>query len=282
MAYINEQILINFNKKRDGLSYQKLISLLKELNNNCARGSVYSTAMLIRAILDHVPPLLGYQTFQELVNNYPWPKTDKNFMQSLLDFRNEADHILHTTISEKQDFITKENIPKSNRLNILLQECVVNGGREKFVQSKSDEIVGAKMPKISFEILERAVSWANYSAGNHIWSSFRIALQIDNFRSNLPDYISVSLTAHATDDEWIAPHFLFETSENDHRYRQDEDFRIEKNEQRIVGLFISDQNMGDERRNMPDFDRDTLVLHIKTKSGVTQDIPVPAGWIRTG
>ena len=48
----------------------KLVELCKELNYAYAGGCYLSVAMLIRAILDHVPPIFEKRSFSEIANNY--------------------------------------------------------------------------------------------------------------------------------------------------------------------------------------------------------------------
>jgi hypothetical protein len=51
-----------------GLDCGKLARLVAELNDNYSRGNAYATHALLRALLDHIPPLLGYPDFK-------WPPT---------------------------------------------------------------------------------------------------------------------------------------------------------------------------------------------------------------
>ncbi|MHB8274159.1 MAG: hypothetical protein ACYDC9_05255, partial [Dermatophilaceae bacterium] len=78
-----------------GLSTDKLTVLLKELNDNYSRGNAYACHSLLRAILDHVPPAFGYQSFGEVANSFTWGRTDKRYMRKLVDFRLQADDALH-------------------------------------------------------------------------------------------------------------------------------------------------------------------------------------------
>jgi hypothetical protein len=48
----------------------KLLTLINELNDNQARGNAYAAHALVRAILDHVPPILNCKSFAEVANNH--------------------------------------------------------------------------------------------------------------------------------------------------------------------------------------------------------------------
>jgi hypothetical protein len=55
-----------------GLDCGKLARLVAELNDNYSRGNAYAAHALLRALLDHIPPLLGCPDFKVPANNYPW------------------------------------------------------------------------------------------------------------------------------------------------------------------------------------------------------------------
>ena len=77
----------------------------------------------MRAILDHVPPILGCTDFAAVANNYPWGRTDKRYMKKLADFRDQADDALHRQISQKRDVLDFDDMPPSVYVDRLLQEC---------------------------------------------------------------------------------------------------------------------------------------------------------------
>ena len=78
---------------------------------------------LLRAILDHIPPLLGSADFAAAVNNYRWCRTDRVYMRRLLDFKLQADDVLHRQISANADLLSLEDVPPRAWVNRLLREC---------------------------------------------------------------------------------------------------------------------------------------------------------------
>ena len=50
--------------------FARLIELSREINVAAANRCHMSTAMLLRTILNHVPPVLGFATFAEVASNY--------------------------------------------------------------------------------------------------------------------------------------------------------------------------------------------------------------------
>lgn len=101
----------------------KLLSLIDELNDNYAKRHTYSTHMSLRAILDHVPPILGCADFNAVANNYQWSRTDKSYMKALLEFKHQADDALHRQISGRPDLLRFDHLPSNLYVNHLLQEC---------------------------------------------------------------------------------------------------------------------------------------------------------------
>ncbi|NUV64875.1 hypothetical protein [Streptomyces sp. CAI-85] len=106
------------------LSVDKLIALLRELDDNYADGHAYSCHALLRAVIDHVPPILGHKSFEAAVNNYTWSRTDKKYMTRLLDFKTQADDVLHRQIRASADVISMHDLPQAAALNALLRVCI--------------------------------------------------------------------------------------------------------------------------------------------------------------
>ena len=72
--YVDGQVIaaIKAYEPRDRFDRAKLLRLIDELNDNYLRGNTYAAHALLRAILDHIPPLLGGADFTAAANNYPW------------------------------------------------------------------------------------------------------------------------------------------------------------------------------------------------------------------
>lgn len=122
--YIKEEIIEGFKNKKDDFDYKKLLGLINELNRNYLMSNPYSCLSLIRATVDHISPLLGFDTFEEVVNNYKGSKTDKAYIINLYKDRPVSDDTLHRPISKNEDLIDMDNIPNKQMLNRLLQECL--------------------------------------------------------------------------------------------------------------------------------------------------------------
>ena len=123
--YVNETVVasirvVNGHSKFD---VTKLLGLIDELNDNYANRNTYASHALLRAILDHVPPIFELPSFRQVADNYAWGRTDQKYIKRLADFRDQADDALHRQISSKPDVLGFEDMPASVCVDRLLQEC---------------------------------------------------------------------------------------------------------------------------------------------------------------
>jgi hypothetical protein len=102
----------------------KLIQLLEELNGCSAAGYAFSSHALLRAVLDHLPPLFGYERFSQVASNTSCSATDKKYLKRLSEFRNQADDVLHRQISARPSVLTMDDMPPRAALNALLNLAI--------------------------------------------------------------------------------------------------------------------------------------------------------------
>lgn len=102
---------------------EKLLRFSEELNACFALQHRYACHMLIRAILDHVPPLFGHSSFDSVASEYAWPRTDRRYMIQLRQFKAQADDALHRQISSQADVLTLDDLPPAPAVNRLLVRC---------------------------------------------------------------------------------------------------------------------------------------------------------------
>jgi hypothetical protein len=104
---------------------RRLIAMCEELNICAANGCVLATAMLTRAIIDHVPPIFNAKNFDEVANNYGGSKSFKESMKHLsTSARSIADGHLHVQIRRKEILPTRRQVDFSHDLDVLLAEMV--------------------------------------------------------------------------------------------------------------------------------------------------------------
>jgi len=108
--------------------FARLAELCREINVAAANRCHMSTAMLLRTILNHVPPVLGFNTFAEVANNYGGTKDHKSFKQTMQrlqgSLRAIADMHLHSPIRQQEDVPTGVQVDFAAELDVLLGEVL--------------------------------------------------------------------------------------------------------------------------------------------------------------
>lgn len=103
----------------------KLVRLCEELNICYKNESYLAVTMLVRAVLDHIPPIFTCNSFAEIANNYSGAKSFKEAMQHLeSSSRKIADGYLHTKIRKTETLPNKTQVNFSSDLDVLLAEVV--------------------------------------------------------------------------------------------------------------------------------------------------------------
>lgn len=104
---------------------KRLIRLLEELNLVHAAECHMATAMLVRAIADHIPPVFNVDTFEKVANNYSGAKSFKASMKNLQNsLRHIADSHLHAQIRNREVLPTERQVDFRADLDVLLGEIV--------------------------------------------------------------------------------------------------------------------------------------------------------------
>jgi len=103
---------------------RRLIRMCEEINSSFAAGNYLATAMILRAIADHVPPIFGATSFGQYANSIV-TKSHKASMQNLQNsLRNIADGWLHVAIRKKETLPTESQVNFRQDLDVLLSEIV--------------------------------------------------------------------------------------------------------------------------------------------------------------
>jgi len=104
----------------------KLIKLCEELNNNSATKNNFSSSLLVRSVIDHIPPIFGFANFSLLANNYS--DGTRSFKKAMLNLdnslRNIADNNIHSQIRKKEVLPTTTQSDFTPELDLLLSEIV--------------------------------------------------------------------------------------------------------------------------------------------------------------
>ena len=122
-AYIDKNTLLRLSRiENDDFDVSRLIKLCNELDDNYSLENYYSCAMLLRAILDHIPPVFRKTSFPDVCAQYGG-QSFKDIIKPLNETAKKiADTYLHTQISKKVLTVTKTQINFQANLDMLLNE----------------------------------------------------------------------------------------------------------------------------------------------------------------
>lgn len=102
----------------------KMLAFLREMNIAYSNNMYLSIPLLVRATIDHVPPIFKKQNFADICGSYGSKsfKASMNNLESSL--RKIADSVLHTPIRIKEDLPNKTQVNFKHDLDVLLGEIV--------------------------------------------------------------------------------------------------------------------------------------------------------------
>ncbi|HEK19001.1 hypothetical protein [Mucilaginibacter sp.] len=112
------------NKVKFDLS--KLICLCKETNDNYSRGNYYSVSLLLRTILNHIPPAFNNKSsFDQVLAelNGKSQQTKKQLFSRLHDLQRKlADLTAHEKLRSHEPAVVAQNVQFIPEIDFLLQE----------------------------------------------------------------------------------------------------------------------------------------------------------------
>jgi hypothetical protein len=98
---------------------------MRELNVVSGNECYMATAMVVRAIVDHVPPVFRCKTFAEVASSYGGSRSFKEHMAHLdKSLRKVADGYLHTQIRQREGVPTSVQVDFRAALGELLGEVI--------------------------------------------------------------------------------------------------------------------------------------------------------------
>lgn len=123
--YVENSTILQLSEvKSEEFDLTRLIKLCKELNDNYSLGNYLSCGMILRSILDHIPPVFKMKNFDEVSSNYG-SKSFKDVVRPLQESTKKiADSYLHTQIRKKEILPTKTQMSFQPNLDFLLQEVI--------------------------------------------------------------------------------------------------------------------------------------------------------------
>ena len=106
----------------DEFDLTRLVRLCEELNSSLDHGNLIATGLLVRTILDHVPPLFGQRNFTEVANNYAHRAIKKSLQTLDSSVRYVSDSLLHQQIRKSESLPNRVTVDSARDLDVLLAE----------------------------------------------------------------------------------------------------------------------------------------------------------------
>ncbi|WP_313181407.1 hypothetical protein [Sphingobacterium siyangense] len=102
----------------------RLIRFCEELDHAFLFENYLTVGMIMRAIIDHIPPIFDCKSFNEVANNYGSKSFKKSMEHLNVSLRNISDSYLHTHIRRKEALPNKIQINFSSDMDVLLSEII--------------------------------------------------------------------------------------------------------------------------------------------------------------
>ena len=131
-AFLNSDVLLELKTiSSEKYDTKKLVAFCEELNDSYGRGNYLSCVLLLRAVMNHIPPIFGYNSFSQVVANSG--RSVKSVLSHLEDqARPIADLHTHMLIRKKEQLPSKHQIePYKPSFEILIQEVIAKLHDEK-------------------------------------------------------------------------------------------------------------------------------------------------------
>ena len=131
-AFLDADVLIKLKAVRSSrLDTTKLVKMCEELNDAYGRGNYISSTLLLRAIINHVPPVFEASKFSEVVASSG--RSVKAILGRLNDeVRPIGDPHTHFLMRRTEQLPTKNQIePYKASFEVLIQEVIVRLGSDE-------------------------------------------------------------------------------------------------------------------------------------------------------
>jgi hypothetical protein len=124
LPYVAPSRILELQIGTGGWDTKRLVRMLQELNSANQNGMHMATAMLVRAIVDHVPPIFSAKNFTEVANNIGGRSIGQSLKHLDNSLRSIADNQLHAHIRPREVLPSESQVDFRQDLDVLLQEVL--------------------------------------------------------------------------------------------------------------------------------------------------------------
>jgi integrase len=105
--------------------FSKAIEILNQINQAYDSNMNFTVGILVRAFIDHIPPIFNCKNFAEVANNYNGTSSFKKLMKKLQDsLRNISDSFLHIQIRKNEELPSHNQVNFIPEMDALLSEII--------------------------------------------------------------------------------------------------------------------------------------------------------------
>ena len=127
--YVNNNRLQELRTiNRNDIDLKKLIRICEELNSSFENQNYYAVGALVRTIINHIPPIFGFEKFDHVVSNYASVGNVQSFKQSMSNLNNSirriADSVLHSLARKSEVLPNATQVDCKNDLDVLISEII--------------------------------------------------------------------------------------------------------------------------------------------------------------
>lgn len=125
--YINTERIKELELLKSNLfDLSKLIKICQELNSNWIDKNYFTVGLLVRTIINHVPPIFGqFESFDQVVSQYGGTSFKKNAKALNESLRSIADSYTHQTVRKKEVLPNPQQVDFRHNLDFLLSEIII-------------------------------------------------------------------------------------------------------------------------------------------------------------
>jgi DNA segregation ATPase FtsK/SpoIIIE-like protein len=130
MSYIDKSQIESIKESKSIFNTDHLVNILEEINRCYGNECYIACGILIRALLDHIPPLFEKKNIEEVVNNYSWDRSSerssRKIVKTLYEKISFFELNIHKQISKKVLNINQDeyDLPDTTSLKLLLNEVI--------------------------------------------------------------------------------------------------------------------------------------------------------------
>lgn len=104
--------------------FSRLVRICEEINIANKNGCFITVGALIRILIDHVPPILGFDTFKMVASSYPGKSLKETFSHLENGSRKVSDGLIHQSIRKKESLPNLTQVNYSANIDVLLSEVI--------------------------------------------------------------------------------------------------------------------------------------------------------------